>query len=56
MLVSEGHPMKVHNNQWFLNALPAPHIPWGAQIKAYPMVPEVQMPSQGHGMGQPSAI
>jgi hypothetical protein len=30
MLVSEGHPMKVHKNQWFLHSLSPPNIPWGA--------------------------
>jgi hypothetical protein len=56
MLVSEEHLMKMHKNQWllpyylYLISLGEP------QIKACPMVPEVQTPSQWHGMEQPSAI
>jgi hypothetical protein len=46
MLVSEEHPMKAHKNQWLLNQFP-PLISLGEpQTKAYPLVPEVQMPSQ----------
>jgi hypothetical protein len=30
MLVSEGYPMKMHKNQWVLNTLFPPDIPWGA--------------------------
>ena len=30
MLPSEEHPMKTHKNQWFLNTLSPPDIPWGA--------------------------
>jgi hypothetical protein len=30
MLVSEGHLMKMHENQWLSNLLPPPDIPWGA--------------------------
>ena len=36
MLVSEGHPMKVHKNQWFLDPLPPPDIPWGATNQGIP--------------------
>jgi hypothetical protein len=30
MLVSEGHPMKMHKHQWLLTPLSLPYIPWGA--------------------------
>jgi len=30
MLVSEGYLMKMHKNQWVLNTLFPPDIPWGA--------------------------
>jgi len=36
MLVSEEHPMKAHKNQWFLNPLPQPDIPWGATNQGIP--------------------
>jgi hypothetical protein len=30
MLFSEENHVKVHKNQWFLNSLSPPYIPWGA--------------------------
>jgi hypothetical protein len=27
---SQDHLMKTHKNQWLLNLLPPPDIPWGA--------------------------
>jgi hypothetical protein len=30
MLFSEENHVKVHKNQWLLNSLSPPYIPWGA--------------------------
>lgn len=46
MLVSEGHLVKAHKNQWLLNPLLSLISLGEPQTKAYLMVPEVQTPSQ----------
>ncbi len=46
MLASEGHPMKVHKNQWLLT-MPSPRaIPCGATNRGQTMAPEAQTPAQ----------
>jgi hypothetical protein len=55
-LVSEEYPMKAHKNQWLLNPLPPPDVPWEPRTNAYTLAPEVQTPSQSPDMGRPSAI
>jgi hypothetical protein len=36
MLVSEGYPVKIHKNQWLLDPLSPPDIPWGATHQDIP--------------------
>jgi hypothetical protein len=52
MLLSEEHPMKMHNNQWFLTLLSSPDLPCGAMHRGTHHGSGVQTPLQGPDMGR----